>query len=65
MPVHPISFYTSQRLVIIHKVLALIAIYIGRNKFLLDDPFNDLKIVTNELQFFVEEICFVSHLEKG
>jgi hypothetical protein len=65
MPVHPVAFYTSQRLVIIHKVLALVAPSNGRNKFLHDDPFNDLKIVTNELQFFVEEICFVSHIEKG
>jgi hypothetical protein len=39
--------------------------YIGKNLFLHDDPFNDLKIVTNVLQFFAEEICFESHIEKG
>jgi hypothetical protein len=65
MPVHPVAFYTSQWLVIIHNVLALIAISIDGNKFLHDAPFNDMKIITNEVQFFVEEICFVSHIEKG
>lgn len=65
MPVHPVAFYTSQWLVIIHKVLALVALSNGRNKFLHDELFNDMKIITNKVQFFVKAICFVSHIEKG
>jgi len=43
------ALHCHQLLVIIHKVLTLMPYDIGRNRFLHDDPFNNLKIITNEL----------------